>query len=398
MAVRTKVKSGKSFSQLNKLKEDKYSFDRLTYPEDNLGGKIPNYMIFYINVPETAAYSAKKTIVEESTSDKNLERTRDTNKVLYADPAKIATSSVLLNVFGDVFSSAGNNNFNPSNLGSIAASKFIQGAIATGVVGLTNDVTKKPKYNRIKSAIALYMPDTVFQTYGHDYDALSVTDAIGYAGLAQRAAQGYNGFFNEGVISDSGSLGAAGAVASAVFSGKDVIKDNPLEGLGPEAVGYIAERSGLVNQGFTDLLLRNQGRALNPQIEMVYKRTQNRTFVFDFRLQARSKKESRNIKNIIKQFKMYAAPSLAPGTGGNYFNIPGQFDIEFMFRNEENKFIGKISTCVLANIDVNYSSAGAFTTFDDGAPVEIQLQLRFTEVDTLTREMFELTKEDEAGF
>jgi hypothetical protein len=239
------------------------------------------------------------------------------------------------------------------------------------------------------------MPDTVFQTYGHDYDALSVTDAMGLAGLAQRAAQG----LSVGDI-DFSSFGAAATglgetvtnFAGNIFEGAGSVD------IGAELKGFIAERSGLVNQGFTDLLLRNQGRALNPQIEMVYKRTQNRTFVFDFRLQARSKKETRNIKNIIKQFKMYAAPSIAAGTGGNYFNIPGQFDIEFMFRNEENKFIGKISTCVLSNIDVNYSSAGAFTTFDDGAPVEIQLQLRFTEVDTLTREMFELTKEDEAGF
>jgi hypothetical protein len=153
----------------------------------------------------------------------------------------------------------------------------------------------------------------------------------------------------------------------------------------------------LVNQGFTDLLLRDLGKALNPQIEMVYKRTQNRSFVFDFRMQPRSNQESVNIKNIIKQFKRFAAPSLSDPTGA-YFNIPGQFDIEFMFKDSENKFIGKISTCVLENIDVNYSSAGPFATFDDGAPVEINLQLRFREVDTLTRELFDQGADDEATF
>ena len=64
-----------------------------------------------------------------------------------------------------------------------------------------------------------------------------------------------------------------------------------------------------------------------------------------------------------------------------------------MFKNEENRFIGKISTCALENIDVNYSSAGPFATFDDGAPVEIALQLRFIEVDTITKEAYE----DDAG-
>jgi hypothetical protein len=166
---------------------------------------------------------------------------------------------------------------------------------------------------------------------------------------------------------------------------------------GREVGGFLAEKTGLVNQGFTDLLLRDLGKALNPQIEMVYKRTQNRSFVFDFRMQPRSSKESGNIKKIIKEFKRYAAPSLTD-EGGAYFNIPGQFDIEFMFKNEENKFIGKISTCVLENIDVNYSVAGAFATFDDGAPVDINLQLRFKEVDTLTRELFDRFTDDEASF
>ena len=331
MAVRTKVKSGKSFSQLNKLKEDKYSFDRLTYPEDNLGGKIPNYMIFYINVPETAAYSVKKTIVEESTSDKNLERTRDTNKVLYKEASTIGASAVGIDFVGNVVNAADTGNISVEKLGGIAAGKLVQGVIATGIVSLTNDVQKKPKYNRIKSAIALYMPDTVFQTYGHDYDALSVTDAMGIAGLAQRAAESFQ----------SGDVDITGLFKTAMFTGvggaitegiNQAISGDMFDkvGIGAETKGFIAERSGLVNQGFTDLLIRNQGRALNPQIEMVYKRTQNRTFVFDFRLQARSKKETRNIKNIIKQFKMYAAPSIAAGTGGNYFNIPGQFDIEFI--------------------------------------------------------------------
>jgi hypothetical protein len=260
------------------------------------------------------------------------------------------------------------------DLGEGAASGTIQGGVALGVAGLSQNIKKKPKYNRIQSAIALYMPDTVFQTYSHDYDALSVTDATGQLGLAQRG----------GSAIDFGNLGES----------LSNIGDNPGA---REVAGYVAEQSGLVNQGFTDLLLRDLGKALNPQIEMVYKRTQNRSFVFDFRMQPRSSQESVNIKNIVKQFKRFAAPSLTDSTGA-YFNIPGQFDIEFMFKDSENKFIGKISTCVLENIDVNYSSAGPFATFDDGAPVEINLQLRFREVDTLTRELFDQGADDEATF
>jgi hypothetical protein len=384
MAIRRK----KSSSVLNKLKEGNYDFTRLTYPSLNLGtDALPNYIIFYINLPETAGYDVSKVKFngEASSSDRNSGLTRGTDKVFYGDALATGGLAAGLNVAGDLSAKFGSgsgpdlSNVGES-LGGTAAAATIQAGTGIAIAKLSQNIKKKPKYNRIQSAIALYMPDTVFQTYSHDYDALSVTDATGLLGMGQRAAGAFN-------LPKEFSIDAI---------------ENAIAGVGQspggrEAAGYIAERSGLVNQGFTDLLLRDQGKALNPQIEMVYKRTQNRSFIFDFRMQPRSNQESVNIKNIIKQFKRFAAPSLTDSTGA-YFNIPGQFDVEFMFKDSENKFIGKISTCVLENIDVNYSSAGPFATFDDGAPVEIYLQLRFREVDTLTRELFEEGADDEATF
>lgn len=378
----------RSSSQLNKLKEGNYDFTRLTYPSLNLGtDAIPNYVIFYINLPETAVYDVSKVKFsgEASSSDRFTGLTRGTDAVFYGNAVKTGGLAAGLNVAGDLSAKFGSGSgpdlSNPfESLGETGAAATVQTLTGAAIAKLSQNIKKKPKYNRIQSAIALYMPDTVFQTYSHDYDALSVTDATGLLGMGQRAAGAFN--LPENLSIDAIENAIAGVGQSPG---------------GREAAGYIAERSGLVNQGFTDLLLRDQGKALNPQIEMVYKRTQNRSFVFDFRMQPRSNQESVNIKNIIKQFKRFAAPSLTDSTGA-YFNIPGQFDIEFMFKDKENKFIAKISTCVLENIDVNYSSAGPFATFDDGAPVEINLQLRFREVDTLTRDLFEEGADDEATF
>lgn len=364
-------------NQLEKLKVSGYDFERLQYPAVGLGSdRIPNYVIFYINLPEAAGYDVSKVQFsgESSTTDKFDKLTRGTNSVFYGNAAVIGAGAATIQGVGNVVQNAAQGQ-SPINLegglrgslgalGERAASFGIQSGVGVGIAGLASNIKKKPKTNRIKSAIALYMPDTVFQTYSHDYDALSVTAATGMLGLAQR--------------------GGEGAISAAE---SDITNLGDTAG-GREVGGYVAEQSGLVGPGFTDLLLRDMGKALNPQIEMVYKKTQNRSFVFDFRMQPRNRSESVSIKNIIKQFKRFAAPSLTDSTGA-YFNIPGQFDIEFMFKNNENRFIGKISTCVLENIDVNYSSAGPFATFDDGAPVEVNLQLRFSEVDTLTREMFD---------
>lgn len=363
------LKRNRSSSQLNKLEGGAYNFTRFNYPADGLASdKIPNYVIFYINIPESAGYSVTKAKSGDGTeilsnSDKLIKKTRVTPQVITQTPADTAAAVGGFNAA----QSAAQGNINI--IGSAASA-----AGAAAITSIASGIEKRPKLNRIRTAIAMYMPDTVVQTFSHDYDAISIRDAIGQIGLAQRGGVDALNAIKESTFSDA-------TFAEGVTSGVT------------EVLGRLAESTGLVNQGFTELVLKSQGLAINPQIEMVYKQTRNRSFIFDFRLQSRSSLESRNIKNIIREFKRYSAPSLAGQTDASYFTIPAQFDIQFMFKNEENRFIGKISTCALENIDVNYSSAGPFATFDDGAPVEIALQLRFIEVDTITKEAYE----DDAG-
>jgi len=363
------LKRNRSSSQLNKLEGGAYNFTRFNYPADGLASdKIPNYVIFYINVPESAGYSVTKAKAGDgseilSNSDKLIKKTRVTPQVITKGAvetgAAVGTFNAAENAIGGSFRPVEN---------------IASGAAAGAITSIASGIEKRPKLNRIRTAIAMYMPDTVVQTFSHDYDAISIRDAIGQIGLAQR-----------------GGVDTLEAISNAMSP--DVKFSEGVTSGVTEVLGRLAERTGLVNQGFTELVLKSQGLAINPQIEMVYKQTRNRSFIFDFRLQSRSSLESRNIKNIIREFKRYSAPSLAGRDDASYFTIPAQFDVQFMFKNEENRFIGKISTCALENIDVNYSSAGPFATFDDGAPVEVALQLRFIEVDTLTKEAYE----DDAG-
>jgi hypothetical protein len=364
------LKRNRSSSQLNKLEGGKYNFTRFNYPADGLASdKIPNYVIFYINVPQTAGYNVTKVVsgnqYEYSNSEKLIPKTRRESKIITELPVDTGKAVASFNAAENAIG------------GSVRPIENIaSGAGAAIITSVASGIEKRPKLNRIRTAIAMYMPDTVVQTFSHDYDAISIRDALGQIGLAQR-----------------GGVKTVEAITNATSS--DVTFAEGVTSGVREVLGRLAERTGLVNQGFTELVLKSKGIAINPQIEMVYKQTRNRSFIFDFRLQSRSSLESRNIKNIIREFKRYSAPSLAVEgqTDASYFTIPAQFDIQFMFKNEENRFIGKISTCALENIDVNYSSAGPFATFDDGAPVEIALQLRFIEVDTITKEVYE----DDAG-
>lgn len=372
---------------LNFLTQPKYDFSKTQYPSEGLGTSVPNYIVFYINLPEAAKFdvTSESFSGDVSTSDQNIQKTRGINDAI--DP-RLGAGSLAAATFGygaikDVASSAyqGNIVTDLEKMGSKFASKGVASTFTAGVASVAKSITKKPKMKRIKEAIAIYMPDTVFHTYSHDYDVQSLTSALGDIGKAQKGASVLSSAADKFSVNPTTGFGVSDAFGE-VF--------NPAQGGNVELAATIAENAGVVGGGFTDFALRSQGLAINPQVELMFKGTGNRGFVFDFKFQPKNKKETETIKHIIFLFKRYAAPVLAnAGVPGAYFAPPGQFDIQYYFGGTENPYIGKISTCVLENMDVNYSSAGQFSTFADGSPVEINVQLRFKEVDILTRDMID---------
>ena len=51
----------------------------------------------------------------------------------------------------------------------------------------------------------------------------------------------------------------------------------------------------------------------------------------------------------------------------------------------ENNFYSKISTCVLAGVDVDYTPTGV-SSFADGSPTQITMGLSFKETELLTKD------------
>ena len=127
--------------------------------------------------------------------------------------------------------------------------------------------------------------------------------------------------------------------------------------------------------------------SINPQLELIYNAPQLREFNLDFRLVPRNQPEALAIKGIIKAIRYYGAPRITTNTGGRYLIPPAQFELEFYHTFEEaNQFLFKTKKCVLEDISVDYTGGGSFATFDDGAPVEIRMSLRFKETQIIDRE------------
>jgi hypothetical protein len=351
---------------------DPYAVNQIRYPLSGLGDEVPNYVVFYVNLPTSSKYIKKgggavkgKNNQSASTQNYDTLKAQGGTYLPVTNTAAIAAATELNTIATGVVKSpiAGLETIIPSALGA----------------GIAETLSLRPKLTRIAQTVALYMPDTVATTYSHTWQTRDATDA--YGDIARYAALG-------------GSTGGVlKQVVDAFKTGKNVFTNSGDKSFNTassaELISQIAQDTGVVGAGFTDLQLKSKNRAINPHAEMIFRATANRQYNMAFDLIPRSQAESVAIYNIIKIFKGYAAPEVTPENGGRYFIPPALWDIKFYFKNAENPTIARVSTCALENIIVNYNGGSQFATFDDGAPVHINIQLTFTEVDIMTRQLIE---------
>lgn len=356
------------------LDSSDYDFSTTRYPSEGLATvDVPHYVVFNINLPTNSKYTSAgggAVANVQTASQQNYNLSNSLGGKFQASFGQTAAAAGGAAVLGAVSGFSGSG-------GAVtgAATGAASAAIVTEAAGT---IDLQPKLARIKKAIAIYMPETIVQEYNHDWQTASLTDALGTAG--QAAVLGgtiYN------TVTD---VRSAGFVTG--------IKEGFNNAQGAEAIGAIAQAAG-AGGDFTALALKAKNAAVNPMVEMVFKGTQNRHYQFVFDFQPRSSKEAAIIQDIIRTFRMYAAPEInteanqTPGSSGRYFIPPAQFDISFYFMSEENKNIAKLSTCALTQIMVNYNQSGQFASFDDGHPVHINMTLSFIEMDIITRELIE---------
>ncbi len=370
-----------------KLTQDPFSFAQYRFPLDL--GETPrnlHYIKFTPCIQEKSSYQVKTAGLSAADTNRASGSSGLAGKT---DPFGALTGAAVSGILGTigaaeaVIDNAGlavQAGFgNKAALGEIAgeAAKNSIGGLVAGAIVTAIDLSRKTR--RAASSICLYMPDTVTNQLVNDYDAVSLTAALGRAGLAAQGMSSVGSSLSETLAGFQGAnptfgLGGGGSPGTG-------------GGFGAEIGGAIAEKTGQFGAGITDVLLFSAGLAQNPQVELLFKNIQNREFLFDFKFAPRNAKEAAAIRNIIKEFRFHAAPEIPENSSGRYFIPPSEFDIEFMIGQGQNSNLPRISTCVLQGIDVNYGSAGQWTAFQDGMPVEISLQLRFKEVEIMHKKL-----------
>jgi len=335
-----------------------------------------HYVTFYVNVQEKSNYNIQERTNIGPTANQNRANDAAAGVGQIASGNQIISDSTVGQLFAEGVGGFAFGAALGGGAGALAAELGgpLAGIAAAGVGGavggligstIVSSIDLSRKTKRLKSTISMYMPDTINQQIIHEYGEISMTEALGMVGAIGQGAAGVGstieGFIKEG----KGDLKGAGAGSMS------------------ELVGTLAEKSGVFGGGIKEALLFSAGLAQNPQVEILYQKTGHREFMFDFKMSARSEAEAAAIRKIIKEFKFHSAPELLRGSSGRFFIPPAEFDIKFFYNGKENTNIHKISSCVLVGIDVNYAAAGQWTTFSDGMPVDISMQLRFKELELM---------------
>ena len=190
-----------------------------------------------------------------------------------------------------------------------------------------------------------------------------------------------------------GALAGAGSAVQAAFANSDYGKlletGTGVGELGIRgAIKAAANLPGAIGIGgdlgaSVDLA---SGKVANPYKEQLFTSMGFRQFAFNYKFAPRNETEYNNVRRIIDLFKYHMHPENDPT--GLFLEYPSEFEIEYCYNGSRNEHLNKISSCALTDIKVTYGNQDAFTTFigTNGAPVEINLELAFTELETLTND------------
>lgn len=213
-------------------------------------------------------------------------------------------------------------------------------------------------------------------------------NSVGYAdgsldGISAEAAKAAYGAINAFSGMTNNTLAektttAANTVFGSLNSMGNDLKNEWIRGLAARA----AALPGIGNITREQLLARESGGVLNPNMELFFNGVSLRSFKFSFKLTPRNKPEGDMIKSIIRTLKVNMAPKITAGQG-NYLATPNVFELTYKQGAGDHPFLHKFKTCALTDMSVNYTGDGIYATYGDATPISMIMDLTFKELEPI---------------
>ncbi len=347
-------------SQVNTAKEAKlkYSINQFAYPAKvSATEDLQHYVGFFINVRGKSKFLKKNSAVQiTSVGENRIDRTQAGEVV----QAGLTAGAVV----GGAKVGAALSQRVLANVGKTATATKVVAVTASTAAGAYAGYQVASFFEpdtrfRIDTAIMLAVNERPSVRYGVEYSGQEMGSLAGFLAGGTSAI-------------DSGYLDMAGEGAAAALLNVAQIPAGIAGALGATKLDVKAMAS--IGTGTTP----------NPFREQIFQNVDTRTFNFDYKFLPRSYDEVQNVYRIINEFKFHMHPELS--AQGLFYIYPSEFNIVYYYQGAENKYIHKISTCVLENMSVDYGGSQQFGSFADGAPNEINMRLSFRELEVLTKE------------
>ena len=217
-------------------------------------------------------------------------------------------------------------------------------------------------------------------------NSLNGLQAAGASGVMSAMTTDISGA--ENARDAAGKIATGLADAAANFSNQtkagatlDDIKSVALNKLTASALGIFGG-----NITTNQLLARQEGTIINPNMELLFDAPTIRAFKFQFNMTPRNRREAEQIKLIIRAFKRNMAPKAKGGTekeNGWFLKTPNVFELRYRTGNMDHKYLHKFKQCLLTDIAVNYTGDGVYSTYEDGSPVSYLMDLSFKELEPI---------------
>ena len=327
------------------IKENPYSYGTVYYPQETSNMGDGHYVIFDVLMHNESAY-----------------KTQTFNNGLLTDNSKNFVGGET-NWYGGKVAGTSVRSIKNIKRRGIQETNRVRGVNS----GLFSKFGSNHTY--ISDSIILYMPPE-----GMKFDQSASYEGV-ETGLAGDIGMGIGGVINDTGFKDKLKAAAKGST--------DVIQELTKEA----AFGVVGLIPGMENaRAAYD---KFKGQAKNPNLESIFKSVPFREFSFPFTFAPKNEKEKDAVHKIIQLFRFHMLPEQQSGANG-YFNVPSEFQITYMYRDNENSYLPRVSRCVLKQCAVDYAPEGVVSTLtpdERGAPPTlITMNLSFGETEIMTKE------------
>ena len=247
------------------------------------------------------------------------------------------------------------------------------------------------------NVLAAGLTQDVMQNMG-EYTGLALAGAaIGTGtGLLSGKAPGFSlGGFSGMTKFAIGARAIKGAAGMAGNSSGQALLSTTVSSLMLKAAG--------MNVSAETILARGAGIIPNPNMELLFRSPELRTFGFAYRLTARSPAEATEIRRIIRFFKQGMSPKRQSGQQNYFLKTPNVFRVKFKTikdknGSDRNKGMPKFKTCALKGFTTDYSPDQMWAAYEDGQPVSVNIMMEFGELTPIYANDYAGLPDDDIGF